>query len=107
MGGDAHYELSTEARDRIALYVLDGMREDEASRFEEHLLGCAACRSEVTGLRPVASDLVLSGPSSNPPAGLKARVLARTMHRHFALRSANRRIWHASDVPGGSCCEVS
>ena len=67
MGTDAHRELGEEARDRIALHVLDGMRAAEAARFEEHLEGCAACRQAAARLRPVATDLVLGGPSSEPP----------------------------------------
>ena len=100
MRSDAHRELSEEAHDHLALYVLDGMRAAEVSRFEEHLGCCAVCRQGVARLGPVAMDLVLGGPSSHPPAGLKQRMLERARPHRFALRTLARRIWHASDVEG-------
>ena len=100
MRTDAHRKLGEEARDQIALYVLDSMRALEASRFEQHLGSCTACREEVARLKPVVADLVLTGPQADPPPGLRQRVLERARQRHFVLRPDAKRNWHASDVPG-------
>ncbi len=100
MGTDTHRELDEEARDRIALYVLESMPAAETSRFDEHLGSCTACRDEVAQLKPTVADLVLAGPQSDPPPGLKERVLERARQRRFALMPAARRTWHASGVPG-------
>jgi len=100
MGRQAHRQLGEAERDRIALYVLDGMRAAEASSFLEHLESCATCRLEVGRLKPVTADLVLAGPSMAPPPGLKGRTLARAGQQRFALRRAALRTWHASDAPG-------
>ena len=100
MGTDTHREIDEEARDRIALYVLDSMRGDEASRFEEHLGVCTACGEEVARLEPVVADLVLAGPRSDPPPGLKQRVLERAWQSRLGLRPVAQRSWYATDVPG-------
>ena len=100
MGTDTHREIDEEARDRIALYVLDSMRGVETSRFEEHLALCAACREEVARLKPVVADLVLVGPRSDPPPGLKQRVLERARQPSFGLRPVARRSWYTTEVPG-------
>ena len=100
MRTDTHRELDDEARDRIALYVLESMRVAETSRFEEHLATCAACRDEVARLKPTVADLVLAGPYSDPPPGLKERVLERARQRRLALMPVAQRSWHATGVPG-------
>ncbi len=100
MATDTHRELDDEARDRIALFVLDSMQVAETTRFKAHLESCTACREEVTRLAPAAADLVLAGPQSEPPSGLKERVLERVRQRRFALLPVARRSWYASGVPG-------
>ena len=100
MAGDAHRELTEQARDRLAIYVLGGMGLAEIPSFEEHLEGCNTCRQEVSRLKPVVTDLVLGGPEAKPPAGLRQRVLARVRRGPSALLPAAERDWLASDVPG-------
>lgn len=100
MQEDAHCALGEEAYDHVALYALDSMQAGEAARFEEHLGSCAACREELVRLKPVVADLLLAGPQSDPPPGLKQRVLQRARQRRLALRPVARRIWHESDEPG-------
>lgn len=100
MARHAHLELDEEARDRIALFVLDGMRAEERTRFEEHLTHCPVCREDVERLASFVTDLVLAGPESDPPPGLKERVLERARQCGFALRPLGRRSWHPTDVAG-------
>ena len=100
METNVHRQLDEETRDRIALYVLDSMRTPETERFEEHLESCQACREEVTRLKPAAADLVLVGPETDPPPGLKERVLERVQQLRFELLPAAQRSWYATGVAG-------
>ncbi len=102
----AHARLTREARDRVALYALGGMREAEASDFEKHLDACDACRKEVAELRPVVDGLALAAPEAEPPAGLRRRVLERVRSNPFTLLLESERGWHASGVPGVDLCQL-
>lgn len=100
MEPDAHTTLSSDARERAALYLVGGLDEEERERFEAHLGGCRICREEVARLAPVADELVLAAPEAEPPLGLKERLLARVRARGFTLLPAAERAWIGSDVPG-------
>lgn len=100
MGSDRHRQLTREVCDRVAIYLIGGMRGAEAARFAEHLEACRTCRDEVSSLEPVVAALVLGGPEADPPPGLRERVLERVGHRPGALLRAGDRPWLASDVPG-------
>ena len=69
-----HDHLDDEARNRAALYAMHALPMDEASEFEHHLSGCAACRGEVEELARVTTRMAALGPSADPPVGLRARV---------------------------------
>ncbi|WP_020389245.1 anti-sigma factor [Kribbella catacumbae] len=56
-------------------YVLDALPGDERLEFEQHVVDCAACGTEVNELREAAVKLA-SGVATVPPSQLKARVLA-------------------------------
>ncbi len=56
-------------------YAVDALDDDERAQFEEHLAGCAACRSEVDSLREAAA-LLAETTVVVPSAGLRDRVLA-------------------------------
>jgi anti-sigma-K factor RskA len=70
----------TAAHDRWAdaagAYVLGAMASDERDEFEGHLATCAACREEVTELRPAAEALPMAAPPMLPPVALKDRIMA-------------------------------
>ena len=56
-------------------YAVDALDDVERARFERHLAGCTACQAEVESLVAAASELsVLT--EVNPPASLRAKVLA-------------------------------
>jgi anti-sigma-K factor RskA len=63
-------------RDSAALYALDALAGDERRAFEAHLQSCADCATELLTLRPVAGALAQVVPQVDPPAALKARVMA-------------------------------
>ncbi|RHW26011.1 anti-sigma factor [Nocardioides immobilis] len=55
-------------------YAVDALDDLERARFEEHLRQCPDCRAEVDSLRETAA--ALSTDAVEPPAGLRADVLA-------------------------------
>jgi anti-sigma factor ChrR (cupin superfamily) len=73
----SHTTVDEEAAGRAALYALGALEGDEARRFEEHLAaGCAACAAQLREFEAVAGDLGLAAPEAEPPAGVRARLLA-------------------------------
>jgi putative transcriptional regulator len=100
MGSERHRQLTQEARDRVAIYVLGGMPDPEIARFEEHLEGCETCRDELSCLEPVVAELVRGGPEADPPPVLRERVLARVRGWPRVLLRAAERHWLASGTPG-------
>jgi anti-sigma-K factor RskA len=56
-------------------YAVDALDDIERAAFERHLADCADCRAEVAGLREAAS-LLAETATTEPPAGLRDRVLA-------------------------------
>jgi anti-sigma factor ChrR (cupin superfamily) len=73
----SHTTVDEEAAGRAALYALGALEGDEAREFEEHLLaGCAACEAELREFETVAGDLRLAAPEAEPPAAVRARLLA-------------------------------
>ena len=106
MESKAHTELTQEARDRAALYVLDGLPEAEASRFATHLETCETCRKEVSAVRSIAADLLLAAPEADPPSALRDRVMERAREKPFTLVPGAERPWQASGVPGVEICQL-
>lgn len=73
----SHTAVDEEAAGRAALYALGALEGAEAREFEEHLAaGCAACAAELREFETVAGDLGLAAPEAEPPAGVRARLLA-------------------------------
>jgi anti-sigma factor ChrR (cupin superfamily) len=73
----SHTTVDEETTGRAALYALGALEADEAREFEEHLAaGCAACEAELREFETVAGDLGLAATEAEPPAGVRARLLA-------------------------------
>ncbi len=106
MESTAHIELTREARDYAALYVLGGLQQAEVSRFATHLEICEVCRKEVTALHSITADLMLAAPEADPPAALKDRVLERVHDKSFTLIPEVERPWQPSGVPGVEICQL-
>jgi anti-sigma-K factor RskA len=58
-----------------APYALDALDGEERTPFEAHLAGCDLCQAEVRSFREVAGRLATAAPPTEPPPGLRARVL--------------------------------
>jgi quercetin dioxygenase-like cupin family protein len=70
-GGEQIVELAS-------LYALGALPEDEAGEFATHLeTGCPECFAEVEPARLVVSALGLAGPALDPPASVRAKLLAQ------------------------------
>jgi hypothetical protein len=65
-----------EVRDLAGSFVLDALDPDEAAAVREHLATCPEAHEEIAQLGGVVPVLAASVPVVEPPAGLKARVLA-------------------------------
>jgi len=63
-------------RDEAGLYVLGTLAGKEREAFEAHLATCAECTAEVRALEGVVTALPYAVPQVDPPAALRARVLA-------------------------------
>jgi anti-sigma factor RsiW len=61
--------------EQVAAYALDALDEDERRAYEAHLAGCERCRAELAGLTETAGVLGLAAGASEPPAGLRDRIL--------------------------------
>jgi len=73
----SHTTVDEEAAGRAALYALGALEGDEAREFKEHLAaGCVACEAELREFEAVAADLGLAATGAEPPAGVRARLLA-------------------------------
>ncbi len=73
----SHTTTDEEAAGRAALYALGALEGEEARAFEEHVSeGCEACAAELRGFEGVVAELGLAAPEAEPPAGVRARLLA-------------------------------
>lgn len=70
---DAEHDVIREAS---GLYVLGTLEASERAAFEAHLATCEACGAEVRSLRSVADALPFGAVQVDPPAALRARILA-------------------------------
>lgn len=61
----------------VAAYALGALDADERRAFEAHLASCSKCAAELAELRRVTTGLAMSIERVAPPAGLKARTIAR------------------------------
>ena len=85
---------SLERHRDVGAYVLGVLDEAEAFRFEDHLMECPPCASQVTGFGPTARQLMLYRrapprlvhPMAQPGPRLLDRLLGELGHRHRARR---------------------
>lgn len=65
-----------ERRDELAAYLLGALEPGEVAGLEQHLAGCEECRVELEWLRPAAQMLPESVQRLEPPAQLRAQIMA-------------------------------
>jgi len=86
-----------EAREALGAYVLGQLPEEERATTEAHLDGCAACRSELESLTPVARMMPLADPerfaaAPLPPPGLANRIATAIRGERRAQRRRRLRL---------------
>ena len=65
-----------EIHDQAAAYALDALGPEDRWTYERHLDTCDRCREEVATLREIAGELAIAAEGPEPPADLRARILA-------------------------------
>ena len=63
-------------RDAAGLYALGALAGADREAFEAHLATCEECAADMRSLAAVVHALPYSAPQIDPPAALRARVLA-------------------------------
>jgi hypothetical protein len=67
----------------IELYALDGLSEEEAAEFREHLTTCAVCRNHLTELQLVVDLLPEASEPIEVPQGMRERVLGHILGKRI------------------------
>ena len=76
-----------DTRDLLGPYVMGTLEPHEERKVEDHLEGCASCRTEAQELRLSHERLAdLAYNTEAPPEDLKARVLAGIPQREVSRR---------------------
>jgi anti-sigma factor RsiW len=78
-------------REELGAYALDQLDADERAAVEAHLYGCAACRTELEELAPVAEVLPLADPDELGATPAPPRSLAFRVARGIAAERRARR----------------
>jgi anti-sigma-K factor RskA len=65
-----------EARDLLAAYALNALPADEAREVEAHVRASDALQRELAAFQDVAATLATGVPAVDPPASLRARIMA-------------------------------
>jgi hypothetical protein len=74
--------------DLLAAFALDALTHDERTRVAAHLVGCAACRSEVSRFQQVTAVLPLANPVPDAP---RPELRDRILREATAVRQARQR----------------
>jgi anti-sigma factor RsiW len=81
-------------RDNLAAWLLGALPPLEEELFERHLAGCDVCQREAARLRPAVGALGAAVPEVEPPADVKANLMATVRQEAKArerARPARRR----------------
>ena len=65
-----------ELRANAAAYALGALTAEQSVLFEAHLSSCAECAAEVRSLWPIVEALTDEATPADPPATVRARLLA-------------------------------
>lgn len=60
----------------LSAYLLSSLERDETEALERHLIDCERCRDELRWLQPAIDMIGESVPQLEPPAGIRARLMA-------------------------------
>lgn len=74
----------------LAAYALDALDPDEREQVEAHLETCDSCQQTLAEYRAVSDELLLAVKPVDPPARLRAQLLARTAQEEKQPVKASR-----------------
>lgn len=74
--------------ENAAPYALDALEPEEARTFEEHLRGCASCRSTIEEMRSVIAMLPFTVDLVEPPPHVKQQLMRQVRSTPVALAAA-------------------
>jgi anti-sigma-K factor RskA len=69
--------IESHVADNLPAYALGILEEEEARSVAQHLARCVDCRQELISYQGLTERLALAGPSHDPPARIKQRVMRR------------------------------
>lgn len=103
--------LERECGSDAAAYVLGALDDGELVVFRQHLSSCPACREEVELLESAVDALPLMVPQVNPPATLRANVMAEVrrdgrQRSPSQARPSRSRRWLLAPVPKAALAGV-
>jgi len=96
---DTNHDEHDALREQLPVYAIGALTGAERAVVESHVRGCTACAAELAQFAPVAGALAQVVPLHDPPAALRARVLASAGARGAAMpvrRSAPWAPWLAA-----------
>lgn len=84
-----------EIHELAAPYALDALDSEDRWTYERHLDTCDLCREEVAALREIATNLAYGVEGKEPPADLRARIVAaaREEPRSATVLPMRQRRW--------------
>jgi hypothetical protein len=79
-----------ECRERLPLYLEEGLQKTESLRVFLHARGCAACAAELAA-QEALTELLRSLPQRRPPADFDAKILAAVPYGAYRAMAGLRR----------------
>ncbi|HLA97534.1 MAG TPA: anti-sigma factor [Anaerolineales bacterium] len=77
----------------LSAYALDCLDAVEKAQVEAHLRECDLCRADLQTYREIVQVLPLVGRESEPPPGLKSKIMQRAAQARNAPATQNQPIW--------------
>lgn len=77
-------------REQVALYAIGALPDPERTTLEAHLRGCPECAAELSASLPVGAALAQIVPQFDPPASVRAAILAEARRSSPAAHVAVR-----------------
>jgi anti-sigma-K factor RskA len=83
-------------REQVALYAIGALTSAERAKVEAHLATCAECAAELSASLPIGAALAQIVPQHDPPASLRAAILADARRTSSARSSTSWMPWLAA-----------
>jgi anti-sigma factor RsiW len=91
-------------------YALGALDANDRNAFEEHLVGCERCRTELAGLREAGGMLAYAVEGHAPPQALRERILVAARAeppRVVVLRARRTRLYAGAALAAAACAALA